>query len=75
MAYKLVGATATKWHKILSHAGSDAIEQLPKYINGVELTELNTKERALLKIEYKTCSIVKYTQQISQRQEHEFPAT
>jgi hypothetical protein len=26
MAYKLVGATATKWHKILSYAGSDTIE-------------------------------------------------
>ena len=38
MARKPVGATATKWHKILGHAGPNAIEQLPKYINGVELT-------------------------------------
>jgi hypothetical protein len=44
MACKLIGATAIKWHKILSYAGSDAIKQLPKYINGIELTELNTKE-------------------------------
>ena len=43
MACKLVKATASKWHKILGHAGPDAIEQLPKHINGVELTEL-TKE-------------------------------
>jgi hypothetical protein len=65
MAYKLVGATATKWHKILSYTGSDAIKQLPKHINGAELTKLNIKEQALLKIEYKTCLIAKHTQQIS----------
>ena len=40
MACKLVKATALKWHKILGHAGPDAIEQLPKHVNGVELTEL-----------------------------------
>ena len=74
MAHKPVRATATKWHKILGHAGSDTIEQLPKHINGAELTEL-TNERAPLKIEYETCSIAKHTQQISQRQQHEFPAT
>jgi hypothetical protein len=60
MAYKLVGVTVIKWHKILSYAGSDAIKQLPKYINGVKLTKL-TKERAPLKIEYKIYLIVKYT--------------
>ena len=43
MACKLVRATALKWYKILGYAGPDVIEQLPKYINGVELTEL-TKE-------------------------------
>ena len=43
MARKLVKATASKWHKILGHTGPNAIEQLPKYINGVELTKL-TKE-------------------------------
>ena len=64
MACKLVGATALKWHKILGYAGPDAIEQLPKYINGAELTEL-AKEQAPLKIEYETCSIAKHTQQIS----------
>ena len=40
MARKLVGATAIKWHKILGHAGPDAIEQLLKYVNGAELEEL-----------------------------------
>jgi hypothetical protein len=60
MAYKLVGATATKWHKILSYVGFNAIKQLLKYINGAELTEL-IKERVPLKIKYETCSIVKYT--------------
>ena len=64
MACKLVGATAIKWHKILSYAGPDAIKQLPKHINGAVLTEL-TNEQALLKIKYKTCSVSKYTQQIS----------
>jgi hypothetical protein len=73
MARKLVGATAIKWHKILSHAGPAAIEQLPKHINGVELTELTT-ERAPLKIKCKTCLIAKHTQQISRRREHEFLA-
>ena len=43
MAYKLVRVTASKWYKILSYAGPDAIEQLPKHINGIELTKL-TKE-------------------------------
>jgi hypothetical protein len=44
MAYKLVGAIATKWYKILSYAGSNAIKQLPKYVNGAELTKLNIKK-------------------------------
>jgi hypothetical protein len=43
MACKLIGAIAIKWHKILSYAGSDAIKQLPKYINGVELTEFTNE--------------------------------
>ena len=74
MACKPVRATAIKQHKILGYAGSDAIKQLPKYINSAELTELIT-ERAPLKIECETCSIAKHTQQISRRREHEFPAT
>jgi len=74
MARKPIGATATKWHKILGHAGPDAIEQLPKHVNGAELEELIDK-RAPLKIEYKVCSLAKHTQQISRRREHEFLAT
>ena len=73
MARKPVGATATKWHKILGHAGPDAIKQLPKHVNGAEL-ELND-ERAPLKVECEVCSISKHTQQISRRREHEHPAT
>jgi hypothetical protein len=61
MARKLVGAIATKWHKILGHIGPAAIKQLPKHVNGVELTELTT-ERAPLKIKCETCSIAKYIQ-------------
>jgi len=56
MARKLVGASATKWYKILGYAGPDAIEQLPKHVNGAELAE----ERAPLKIEYKVCSLAKH---------------
>ena len=74
MAYKLVGAIAIKWHKILSYVGPDAIKQLPKYIDGVELEELINK-RAPLKIKYEVCLLAKHTQQISRRREHEFPAT
>src|SRR5882724_9300961 len=74
MARKPVGAIAIKWHKILGHTGPDAIKQLPKHVNSVELTELIDK-RAPLKIEYKACSLAKHTQQISRRREHEFPAT
>ena len=59
MARKLVGATATKWHKILGHAGPDAIEQLPKHVDGVELEELIDK-RAPLKIECEVCSLAKH---------------
>jgi hypothetical protein len=44
MAYKLVKVTATKWYKILSYIGFNAIKQLFKYINGIELTKLNIKE-------------------------------
>jgi hypothetical protein len=64
MAHKLIGAIATKWYKILSHIGSDAIEQLPKHINSVELTEFTNKQ-VLLKIKYKTYLISTYIQQIS----------
>jgi len=74
MARKPVGATATKWHKILGYIGPSAIKQLPKHVNGVELTKLTTK-RAPLKIEYKAYLLVKHIQQISQRREHEFLAT
>ena len=56
MARKLVGAIAIKWHKILGHAGPDAIKQLPKYVNGVELAE----ERAPLKIKCEVCLLAKY---------------
>ena len=63
MACKPVRATALKWYKILSYAGPNAIKQLPKHINGVELTKL-AKEQALLKIKYKTYLISKYIQQI-----------
>ena len=61
MARKPVRATAIKWHKILGYVGSDAIKQLFKHINSAKLTKL-TKERAPLKIKYKTCLIAKYTQ-------------
>jgi len=60
MARKLVGAIATKWHKILGYIGPDAIKQLPKHVNGAELTELTTKQ-APLKIECKTCLLAKHT--------------
>ena len=59
MACKLVRAIATKWYKILSYIGPNAIKQLPKYINGAELIELINK-RAPLKIEYKACLLVKH---------------
>jgi len=61
MASKLVGATAIKWYKILSYIGPNAIKQLPKHVNGVELNELINK-RAPLKIKCKTYLLVKYTQ-------------
>ena len=59
MARKLVGATAIKWYKILGYVGPDAIKQLPKHVNGVEL-ELND-ERVPLKIECEVCLLVKHT--------------
>ena len=69
MARKLIGATATKWHKILGHAGADVIEHLPQNVTGAELTnELTgalTDERAPLKVECEVCSTAKHTQQIS----------
>ena len=74
MARKPVGATATKQYKILGYIGPYAIKQLPKYINGVELEELND-ERAPLKIKCEVCLLAKQIQQISRRQEHEYPAT
>ena len=80
MARKLVGAIATKWYKILGYAGPDAIEQLPKYINGAELAELAeleelNDERAPLKIECEVYLLEKHTQQISRRREYEHLAT
>jgi len=65
MARKLVRAIAIKWHKILSYIGPNAIKQLPKHVNGVELTELTTTKRAPLKIECEVCLLVKHRQQIS----------
>ena len=59
MAYKLVGAIAIKWHKILSYIGPNAIKQLPKYVNGVELKKLIDK-RAPLKIEYEVYLLAKH---------------
>jgi hypothetical protein len=64
MARKPVGATATKWHKILGYAVPNAIKQLPKHVNGAELTELINK-RAPLKIKCEVCLLAKHTQQIS----------
>ena len=59
MACKLVGAIAIKWYKILGYVGPDAIKQLPKHVNGVEL-ELND-ERAPLKVKCEVCLISKHT--------------
>ena len=74
MARKLIGATATKWYKILGHIGPDAIKQLPKHVNGVELAELITTKCVPLKIECEVCLLAKHTQWISRRREYEFPA-
>ena len=74
MARKLIGAIATKWHKILGHIGPNAIKQLLKHVNGVKLEELTTK-RALIKIECEVCLLAKHTQQISRRREHEHLVT
>ena len=59
MARKPVGAIAIKWHKILGHTGPNAIKQLPKHVNGVELIEL-IDERAPLKIKCKACLLAKH---------------
>ena len=59
MACKPVGAIAIKWYKILSYIGPNAIKQLPKHVNSVELKELINK-RAPLKIECEVCLLAKY---------------
>ena len=74
MACKLIRALVTKWYKILSYIGPNAIKQLPKHVNGVELEELINK-RAPLKIKCEVCLLAKHIQQISQRREHEYLAT
>ena len=61
MVCKLVGATAIKWYKILSYIGPNAIKQLPKHVNSVELKELINKQ-ARLKIKYEVCLLAKHTQ-------------
>ena len=61
MVYKLVGAIAIKWYKILSYIGPDAIKQLPKHVIGAELKDLINK-RAPLKIECEVCLLAKHTQ-------------
>src|SRR6266436_5654142 len=71
MACKLVGAIAIQWHKILGYVGPNAIKQLPKHINSAELNN----KRAPRKIKCQVCLILKHTQQISRRREHEFLAT
>jgi len=59
MARKLVGAIVIKWYKILGYAGPNAIKQLPKHVNGAQLTKLTTK-RAPLKIKCETYLLAKY---------------
>ena len=63
MARKLIGAIATKWYKILGHVGPNAIKQLLKHVNSVELELIN--ERVPLKVKYEVCLLLKHTQQIS----------
>ena len=58
MAYKLVRAIAIKWYKILSYIGPNAIKQLPKHVNSVEL-KLNN-ERAPLKVKCEVYLILKH---------------
>ena len=58
MARKLIGAIATKWHKILDYIGPNTIKQLLEYVNGAELEEL-TNKRAPLKIECEVCLLAK----------------
>ena len=43
MARKPIGAIAIKWYKILGYIGPNAIKQLPKHVDGVELKELIDK--------------------------------
>ena len=64
MARKLIGAIATKWHKILDYVGPNAIKQLLEHVNSVELEEL-TNKRAPLKIECEAYLLAKYILQIS----------
>ena len=64
MAYKLIGAIAIKWYKILGYIGPDAIKQLLKHAIGVELEDLINKQ-APLKIKCEVYLLVKHTQQIS----------
>ena len=59
MARKLIGAIATKWHKILGHAGPNAIKQLLKHVNGAELELID--ERVPLKVECEVCLLLKHT--------------
>jgi hypothetical protein len=59
MARKLVGAIATKWYKILGYVGPNAIKQLLKHVNGVELELIN--KRAPLKIKCEVCLLLKHT--------------
>ena len=58
MARKPIGVIVTEWHKILGHAGPDAIAQFLKHVIGIELTD----ERAPQKIECEVCLLAKYTQ-------------
>ena len=60
MAHKPVRAIATKWHKILGHIGPNAIGQLPKHVNSVELEDLINKQ-VPLKIKCKVCLLAKHT--------------
>jgi len=60
MAHKPIGATATRWYKILGHIGPNTIAQLPKHVIGAELTEFKTNKQAPLKIECKVCLLVKH---------------
>ena len=65
------GNTASRWHKVLAHAGPEAIKRLEEHTDGARVED---PEEAPKTIDCESCSVSKAKHLISRRTGNEEPA-